>query len=87
MQTSCVIISSKDPLSDIGPNHLGLIAVLFQSVDNLVFVLCTKGFQSDTKFHRCISVDRDKMGVLQLYGVIVLLCYQIVYWGKFALFI
>ena len=49
----------------IGLAELRVIAMVEQSLDNLLLVLMSKGLHGDGQLHRRIAVDADKLVMIQ----------------------
>ena len=60
-------------LVQLGIYYLRLVAFFFQSLEDLLLVVSAVGFHGDPQFHRCISVDRNKLIMFQLDDVTVLI--------------
>ena len=56
-------------LVQLGIYYLRMVAFFFQSLEDLLLVVSAVGFHGDPQFHRCISVDRNKLIMFQLDDV------------------
>ena len=71
-------------LVQLGIYYLRLVAFFFQSLEDLLLVVSAIRFHGDPQFHRCISVDRNKLIMFQLDDVTVLIGDGSRYFHKFS---